>query len=38
MALPYYEKFYKQIIDIVKIQLNKPLRWLDVGCGIGKMA
>lgn len=38
MTLPYYEEFYKQIIDIVKIQFNKPLRWLDVGCGTGKMA
>lgn len=38
MTLPYYEEFYKQIIDIVKIQFNKPLRWLDAGCGTGKMA
>lgn len=38
MTLPYYEDFYKQVIDVVKIQFDKPLRWLDVGCGTGKMA
>lgn len=37
-TLPYYEDFYKQIIDIVKIQFNKSVAWLDVGCGTGKMA
>lgn len=38
MTLPYYEDFYNQVIDVVKIQFDKPLRWLDVGCGTGKMA
>lgn len=38
MTLPYYEDFYKQVIDVVKIQFDRPLRWLDVGCGTGKMA
>lgn len=37
-TLPYYEHFYKQVTDIVKIQSSKPLTWLDVGCGTGKMA
>ena len=27
-TLPYYEDFYKQIIDIVKIQFNKSVAWL----------
>lgn len=38
ITLPYYEDFYKQVIDVVKIQFDRPLRWLDVGCGTGKMA
>lgn len=38
MTIPYYEEFYKQVIDIVKIQFDKSLTWLDVGCGTGKMA
>lgn len=37
-TLPYYEEFYKQVIDVVKTQFNKSLAWLDVGCGTGKMA
>lgn len=37
-TLPYYEHFYEQVTDIVKIQSSKPLTWLDVGCGTGKMA
>lgn len=37
-TLPYYEDFYKQVIDIIKVQFDKPLIWLDIGCGTGKMA
>ena len=37
-TLPYYKDFYKQVVDIVKIQFNSPLAWLDIGCGTGKMA
>lgn len=37
-TLPYYEDFYKQVVDIAKIQFDRPLTWLDVGCGTGKMA
>ncbi|MDE6221363.1 MAG: class I SAM-dependent methyltransferase, partial [Lachnospiraceae bacterium] len=37
-TLPYYEDIYKQIIEIVKIQFDKTLTWLDIGCGTGKMA
>lgn len=36
--MPYYDNFYEQIIDLVKICNYKQLRWLDVGCGTGKMA
>ena len=37
-TLPYYEEFYKQVVDIVKIRFDKSLTWLDIGCGTGKMA
>lgn len=37
-TLPYYEAFYEQVIDVVKAQFTKPLNWLDIGCGTGKMA
>lgn len=37
-TLPYYEEFYKQIIDVVKCQFERSVSWLDVGCGTGKTA
>lgn len=37
-TLPYYEEIYKQIIDVVKCQFERPVSWLDVGCGTGKTA
>lgn len=37
MTLPYYEDFYKQTVDVVNTQFNKPVKWLDIGCGTGKM-
>lgn len=36
-TLPYYEEFYKQVVDVVKIHNPQALTWLDVGCGTGKM-
>ncbi len=36
-TLPYYEQFYKEIIELVKIFNHNRIRWLDVGCGTGKM-
>lgn len=36
-TLPYYDEFYKQVIELVKIFQNSPLKWLDIGCGTGKM-
>lgn len=38
LTLPYYDDFYKQVIDVVKVYNYSPLEWLDVGCGTGKMA
>lgn len=36
-TLPYYDEFYKQVIDLVKIFQNSEVKWLDIGCGTGKM-
>lgn len=38
MTLPFYEEMIQQIVDIVKLFHLQSLRWLDVGCGTGKMA
>lgn len=38
MTIPFYEEFYKQVIDIVKVYFDIPVKWLDIGCGTGKMA
>lgn len=37
-TLPYYELFYQQVIELVKVSFQTPVTWLDVGCGTGKMA
>ncbi|RKI43000.1 class I SAM-dependent methyltransferase [bacterium D16-51] len=37
-ALPYYEEYFKQIIEIVHTAFHIPIAWLDIGCGTGKMA
>lgn len=37
-TVPYYNEFYKQIIDIVDTLEVKNIHWLDIGCGAGKMA
>lgn len=38
-VLPFYEEFHSQTIELVKeMNLNKPIRWLDTGCGTGKTA
>lgn len=36
-TLPYYDEFYKQVIDLVEIFHLNTIRWLDIGCGTGKM-
>jgi len=36
-SLPYYDEFYKQVVDLVKILKHNAVRWLDIGCGTGKM-
>ena len=36
-TLPYYEDFYKQILDILTVMEKKDVVWLDIGCGTGKM-
>lgn len=37
-VLPYYDEFYKQVIDVVQAYNFDAASWLDVGCGTGKMA
>lgn len=37
-TIPYYEEFYRQVIDVVRNYSSEELTWLDVGCGTGKMA
>ncbi|MFQ6791277.1 MAG: class I SAM-dependent methyltransferase [Thomasclavelia sp.] len=37
-TVPYYQDFFIQTINLIKIYLNKPITWLDIGCGTGKMA
>lgn len=36
-TLPYYDEFYKQVIELVKTFHNSAIKWLDIGCGTGKM-
>lgn len=36
-TLPYYELFYEQVIELVKTFHHNAVKWLDVGCGTGKM-
>lgn len=36
-TLPYYDDFYEQVIELVKTFHYNGIRWLDVGCGTGKM-
>ncbi len=37
-TLPFYEEMIQQIVDIVRLLGLQPIKWLDVGCGTGKMA
>lgn len=37
-TIPYYQEFYKNVIDLIKVHKAEDLAWLDVGCGTGKMA
>ncbi len=36
-TIPYYDEFYKQVIELVGIFQKSAIRWLDIGCGTGKM-
>lgn len=37
-TVPFYEELYRQIAETAKALGNKPLSWLDIGCGTGKTA
>jgi len=36
-TIPYYDEFYEQVIELVKIFKWNAIKWLDIGCGTGKM-
>lgn len=36
-TLPYYDELYEQVIELVKLFNHNTVRWLDIGCGTGKM-
>ena len=36
-TLPYYDDFYEQVVELVKVFNHNSVRWLDIGCGTGKM-
>lgn len=36
-TLPYYEELYTQVVNVVNVCFHRPVRWLDIGCGTGKM-
>lgn len=37
-TLPFYEEFYRQVVDVAYSYKPDLSTWLDVGCGTGKMA
>lgn len=37
-TLPFYEEMIQQVVDIVRAFGLQSIKWLDVGCGTGKMA
>ncbi|MDE7157729.1 MAG: class I SAM-dependent methyltransferase [Lachnospiraceae bacterium] len=37
-TIPYYQDFYREIINLLKVYKTDNLSWMDVGCGTGKMA
>lgn len=37
-TVPFYDELYRQIAETAKAFGNKPLSWLDIGCGTGKTA
>ena len=37
-TLPFYEEMLQQLVNFVRVLDLQSLKWLDVGCGTGKMA
>lgn len=36
-TIPYYDEFYKEVIGLVKVLQKSAVKWLDIGCGTGRM-
>lgn len=36
-TFPYYEELYAQVCDVVNVYFHRSVKWLDIGCGTGKM-
>lgn len=37
LTLPHYEDIYETVSEVVNVYFNRPVTWLDIGCGTGKM-
>lgn len=37
-SLPYYALFHEQVISAVRALFDRPVAWLDTGCGTGTLA
>lgn len=36
-TVPYYDEFYLQAAELVNVFYSHAVKWLDIGCGTGKM-
>lgn len=36
-TIPYYDEFYQEVICLVKVLQKSAVKWLDIGCGTGRM-
>ena len=35
--IPFYDEFFDQIIELVNVLKASAVKWLDIGCGTGRM-
>lgn len=36
-TIPFYDEFFDQIIELVNVLKTSAVKWLDIGCGTGRM-